>query len=88
MHVAEMAPHVRKSELANLQLLIDSIPALIHSGRPDGTLDFFNQRWLNYVGVSVQDLWGWKWTAVINPERGSIRGTVARGSDERRAFRG
>jgi PAS domain S-box-containing protein len=68
MHAAEMAPRVRKSELANLQLLIDSIPALIHSGLPDGTFDFFNQRWLNYVGVSLEDLWGWKWTAVIAPE--------------------
>jgi hypothetical protein len=57
MRGAAMAPQVRKSELANLQLLIDSIPALIHSGRPDGTLDFFNQRWLNYVGVSLEDLW-------------------------------
>jgi PAS domain S-box-containing protein len=52
----------------NLQLLIDSIPALIHSGLPDGYLDFFNRRWLNYVGLSLEDLLGWKWTATIHPE--------------------
>jgi formate hydrogenlyase transcriptional activator len=51
----------------NLQLLIDSIPALIHSGLPDGYLDFFNQRWLNYVGVSLENLSGWQWTAAIHP---------------------
>jgi PAS domain S-box-containing protein len=63
--VAEEA--VRQSE-DRLRLLIDSIPALIHSGRPDGYLDYFNQRWLNYVGLSLEDLAGWKWTAVFHPE--------------------
>jgi len=52
----------------NLQLLIDSIPALIHTALPDGYLDYFNQTWLNYVGLSLDDLSGWRWTAVIHPE--------------------
>jgi formate hydrogenlyase transcriptional activator len=54
--------------LKSLRLLIDSIPALIHSGPPDGSLDFFNQRWLDYVGLSLENLLGWKWTASIHPE--------------------
>ncbi len=51
-----------------LRLVIDTVPALIHSGLPDGYLDFFNQCWLNYVGLSLEDLLGWKWTAAIHPE--------------------
>jgi len=51
----------------NLQLLIDSTPALIHSGLPDGCLDFFNQYWLNFVGLSLEHLLGWKWTASLHP---------------------
>ena len=43
-------------------------PRLIHTGRPDGYLDFFNQTWLRYVGRSLEDLQGWKWTAFIHPE--------------------
>jgi len=35
---------------------------------PDGYLDYFNQRWLQYVGLPIEDLLGWKWTAVIHPE--------------------
>ena len=46
----------------------DSAPSLIHTGRPDGHLDFFNQTWLRYVGRSLEDLQGWKWTAFIHPE--------------------
>jgi PAS domain-containing protein len=72
----------------NLQLLIDSIPALIHSGLPDGYLDFFNRRWLNYVGLSLEDLSGWKWTATIHPEDVAANGgKVARGSYDGGDFR-
>ncbi len=63
-----MASQGQKSELMNLQLIIDSTPALIHSGPPDGSLDFFNQYWLNFVGLSLERLLGWKWTDSIHPE--------------------
>jgi PAS domain S-box-containing protein len=53
---------------SDLQLLVDSAPSLIHTGGPDGYLDFFNQTWLRYVGCSLEDLQGWKWTAFIHPE--------------------
>jgi PAS domain S-box-containing protein len=53
---------------SDLQLLVDSAPSLIHTSRPDGYLDFFNQTWLRYIGCSLEDLQGWKWTAFIHPE--------------------
>jgi formate hydrogenlyase transcriptional activator len=52
----------------DLRLLIDSAPALIHTSLPDGYLDFFNQGWLAYVGTSLEDLLGWRWTEYIHPE--------------------
>src|SRR5208283_841884 len=67
-----MAPSGHASGLAgpalDLQVLIDSAPALIHTGLPDGNLDFFNQSWLKYVGLRLEDLQGWKWTASIHPD--------------------
>src|SRR4029077_8597567 len=59
---------VRRDQASDLQLLIDSASSLIHTGSPDGYLDFFNQTWLTYVGQSLEDLQGWKWTAFIHPE--------------------
>ena len=59
---------VRRDQTSDLQLLVDSAPSLIHTGRPDGYLDFFNQTWLRYVGRPLEDLQGWKWTAFIHPE--------------------
>src|SRR2546427_13195257 len=55
-------------DLASLQELVDSLPALIHTGRPDGYLDFFNRRWLDFVGLRLEDLEGWKWTTAIHPD--------------------
>lgn len=52
----------------NPQLLIDSVPTLVHSGLPDGYLEFFSQSWLKYAGLSWEDLPGWKWTALIHPD--------------------
>src|SRR5262249_30463660 len=51
-----------------LRLIIDTTPALIHSARPDGYLDYFNQRWVEYLGVLLEDIEGWKWTASIHPD--------------------
>ena len=63
MKIAEHAPN-----LAILQQLVDSVPALIHTARPDGSIDFFNQRWLEFVGLRLEDLEGWKWTAAVHPD--------------------
>ena len=34
----------QESDSLDVQVLVDSIPALIHTGGPDGYLDYFNQR--------------------------------------------
>jgi len=59
---------VGRDQTSDLQLLVDSAPSLIHTGRPDGYLDFFNQNWLTFFGLSLEDLQGWKWTAFIHRE--------------------
>src|SRR6266436_5567579 len=51
-----------------LRLALDTIPALLHSAEADGSLDYFNQRWLDYLGVSLDDIKGWGWTSKIHPD--------------------
>jgi PAS domain S-box-containing protein len=58
---------LRQSE-DHLRLVIDTVPALIHTGRPDGYLDYFNRRWLDYVGLPLEEVAGWKWTEVNHPD--------------------
>src|SRR5882757_7577766 len=52
----------------NLRQIIDSSPVLIHTARPDGYLDFFNQTWLDFLGQPIEKLLGWEWTSFIHPE--------------------
>jgi PAS domain S-box-containing protein len=52
----------------NFRQVIDSAPALIHTARPDGYLDFFNQTWSEFVGKPVEELYGWKWTSCVHPD--------------------
>jgi PAS domain S-box-containing protein len=71
-----MASSGHQHESLNIHLLVDSIPALIHTARPDGYLDYFNKPWLEYLGVTLDKVAGWNWTAVIHPE--DVEGIVAR----------
>jgi PAS domain S-box-containing protein len=65
-----------ESESLDIQVLVDSIPALIHTARPDGYLDYFNKPWLEYLGVNLDKVAGWNWTAFIHPE--DLEGIVAK----------
>jgi PAS domain S-box-containing protein len=38
-----------------LRLIIDTIPTMAWTCRPDGTPDFINQRWLDYTGLSLKE---------------------------------
>ncbi len=58
----------RKQAEDRLRLVVDTTPALLYSARPDGDLDFFNQRWLEYLGLPLDDVIGWRWTAAVHPE--------------------
>jgi PAS domain S-box-containing protein len=58
----------RESGSLDTQVLVDSIPALIHTARPDGYVDYFNKPWLKYLGVTLDKVAGWNWTAFIHPE--------------------
>jgi len=71
-----MASSGQGSERLNAQLLVDSIPALIHTARPDGYLDYFNKPWLEYLGVTLDKVTGWNWTAFVHPE--DVEGTLAK----------
>jgi PAS domain S-box-containing protein len=74
--IPAMASAQQQGESLNIQLLVDSIPAMIHTARPDGYLDYFNKRWLEYLGVSLDKMAGWNWTGVIHPE--DVDGIVAK----------
>src|SRR5580692_6399434 len=52
----------------NLDLIINTIPALVWSARPDGSAEFFNQHYLDYVGLSAEQARDWGWTVAVHPD--------------------
>jgi len=51
-----------------LRLAIDTLPALIWTALPDGSIDFLNHRWCGYTGLTLDEGSGWGWTAAIHPD--------------------
>src|SRR5580700_3528710 len=62
---AEDAAVARKRDLSSI---INTIPMLAWSARPDGFCDFLNQRWLDFTGVSAEQARGSGWESTIHPD--------------------
>jgi formate hydrogenlyase transcriptional activator len=52
----------------DIRLLVDRIPAFTWSTHPDGSVEFVNQRWREYAGLSAEESQGWGWQTAIHPE--------------------
>src|SRR6266404_1471836 len=55
-------------DLQDIRLVVDTIPTLAWSAGPDGSADFFNQRWLDYTGLSAKQALGSGWEVAIYPD--------------------
>ncbi len=58
----------------NVRLMVDTIPTLAWSTGADGSAEFFNQRWLDYTGLSAEEAGDWGWTATLHPDE--LKGLV------------
>src|SRR5271155_5753192 len=52
----------------DIRLVVDTIPTLAWSARPDGSAEFFNQRWLDYTGLSAKQALDSGWLVAIHPD--------------------
>jgi PAS domain S-box-containing protein len=51
-----------------LELVVDTIPALTWRGRPDGSRDFVSRRWVEYTGVQAREGLGSGWIETLHPD--------------------
>jgi PAS domain S-box-containing protein len=51
-----------------LRRFIDHLPALGWSSLPDGSLDYVNQRFRDYTGLSLGELHGSGWKSAVHPD--------------------
>jgi PAS domain S-box-containing protein len=50
------------------RFLADTVPQLIWTAKPDGNVDYYNQRWVNYTGMSIEQSIDWGWEPAIHPD--------------------
>jgi PAS domain S-box-containing protein len=48
--------------------LADTMPQIVWTARPDGCLDYYNKRWLDYTGLSLAESKDWGWVPVAHPD--------------------
>ncbi|MDB4970183.1 MAG: two-component hybrid histidine kinase [Myxococcales bacterium] len=62
--------NARLSALGESQFraLFDFMPQLGWTALADGAIDFYNRGWYEYTGLSFEDMQGWGWAKVHDPE--------------------
>jgi PAS domain S-box-containing protein len=48
--------------------IADLVPELLWSSEPSGSAQWFNQRWLDYTGQTMEEAQGWGWVQAIHAE--------------------
>ena len=62
-----MEGRLRESE-AQLRTLADAVPQLVWMAEPDGHVFWYNRRWYDYTGTTPEQMEGWGWQSVHDPE--------------------
>lgn len=57
---------LRSSE-KRFRFLADSMPQMIWTAAPNGDLEYYNQRWYDYTGMTFEQAKGWGWQPVLHP---------------------
>ena len=56
-----------ESEL-RYRFLADSLPQIAWTAKPDGNLDYYNQRWFDYANTSFEEMEKVGWTHFVHPD--------------------
>ncbi|MCM3873941.1 MAG: response regulator [Pyrinomonadaceae bacterium] len=48
--------------------LANAMPQIVFTANPDGGIDYYNQRWFDYTGMTLAETQGWGWKPVLHPD--------------------
>jgi PAS domain S-box-containing protein len=73
IHAVDITDQVRtrqeiETREEQFRVLADSIPQLAWMANPDGSIIWYNRRWYEYTGTTFEQMNGWGWRSVHNPE--------------------
>jgi hypothetical protein len=44
------------------------MPQIVWTAKPDGNLDYYNKRWFDYTGMTIEQTKDWGWKHVVHPD--------------------
>ncbi len=50
------------------RVLAEAIPQMVWTSTADGLADYFNQRWVDYTGLTLEESRGWGWQRTLHPD--------------------
>ena len=52
----------------HFRLLAEAIPQIVWTATPDGEIYYFNRRWFDYTGITLEETQGWGWQSALHPD--------------------
>ncbi len=62
------AEEMRREVARHYATVAEAIPQMVWTAQADGSLDFFNRRWQEYTGMTVERSSGWRWLSAFHEE--------------------
>jgi PAS domain S-box-containing protein len=67
MERARVARSLKESE-ARFRQLADTIPMMVWESQPDGTVDYYNERWYEFTGLDRSSIGDPSWEPILHPD--------------------
>lgn len=64
----EASKQALKASEDELRLITEVIPQQIWTALPNGQIDYINQRWLEFTGITLQQVQDLGWESIVHPE--------------------
>lgn len=67
--MAKEIDRIKEVDAERFKMICDIMPQLVWTTDPEGSLDFFNTRWTEFTGMSLEESLGiYNWTKCFHPE--------------------
>jgi PAS domain S-box-containing protein len=68
IHSIKLAEAALRNSESQFRQIADSLPQIVWTSAPDGNLDYYNQRWYDYTGMTFEQTRNWGWEQVLHPD--------------------
>ena len=68
LHDREEALRDAEKARERFRFMAESMPQKIFTATPSGDVDYFNRQWMEFTGLSFEEIKNWGWTQFIHPD--------------------